>query len=61
MIEALINKIDSKADFEDELFFQILETTDTLQKAQTIEKVRQQCKEVDSLDEFNNLLVAWEK
>lgn len=61
MIEALINKIDSKADFEDELFFQILETADTLQKAQTIEKVRQKCKEVDRLDEFNNLLVAWEK
>lgn len=61
MIEALINKIDSKAEFEDELFFQILETTDTLQKAQTIEKVRQKCKEVDRLDEFNNLLVAWEK
>ena len=61
LIEALINQIDRKTEFEDELFFRILEATDELEKAQAIEKVRQKCREVDRLDEFNNLLVAWEK
>lgn len=61
LIEALINKIDRKTEFEDELFYRILEATDSLEKAQAIEKVRQKCREVDRLDEFNNLLVAWEK
>lgn len=60
-LESLIAQIDEKSDFEDELFFQILETTDVLEKAQIIEKVRRKCKEVGRLDEFNNLLVAWEK
>ena len=59
--EALINQIDEKSDFEDEIFFQILETEDILERTQFIEAVRRKCKEVDRLDEFNNLLVAWEK
>ena len=46
MIEALINTIDSKSDFEDELFFSILETNDAIEKVQIIEKVRSKCKEV---------------
>lgn len=61
LIEALINQIDEKSEFEDELFYRILEANDSLEKAQAIEKVRQKCREVNRLDEFNNLLVAWEK
>ena len=49
-LQKLIDCIDSDTDFEDELFFQILETEDSLEKAQAIEAVRRKYKEVDRLD-----------
>lgn len=61
MIELLINKIDEKTEFEDELFISIVTLEDVIEKAQAIEKVRSKCKRVDRLEEFNNLLMAWEK
>ena len=59
MRENLIAKINRDDDFSDELFFNILETTDVLERAQFIEAVRRKCQEVGRLREFNNLLKAW--
>ncbi len=59
MKESLIAQINRDDDFSDELFFEILETTDVLEKAQFIEAVRRKCQEVGRLREFNNLLKAW--
>ena len=59
MREQLINAIDRDGDFSDDLFLEILETTDVLERAQLIEAVRRKCQEVGRLREFNNLLKAW--
>ena len=59
MRENLIAEINRDDDFSDELFFNILETTDVLERAQFIEAVRRKCQEVGRLREFNNLLKAW--
>ena len=59
MKESLIASINKDDDFSDELFFEILETTDVLERAQFIEAVRRKCQEVGRLREFNNLLKAW--
>ena len=59
MKECLINGINKDDEFSDELFFEILETTDVLERAQFIESVRRKCQEVGRLREFNNLLKAW--
>lgn len=59
MNENLIASINRDDDFSDDLFFEILETTDVLEKAQFIEAVRRKCQEVGRLREFNNLLKAW--
>ena len=59
MRENLIAQINRDDDFSDELFFNILETTDVLERAQFIEAVRRKCQEVGRLREFNNLLKAW--
>ena len=59
MKEILIEEINKKDKFNDELFLSILETTDVLEKAQFIEEVRRKCQEVGRLREFNNLLKAW--
>ena len=59
MKERLIESINKDDDFSDELFFEILETADVLEKAQFIEQVRRKCQEVGRLREFNNLLKAW--
>ena len=57
--ESLIDKINRDCEFNNELFFAILETTDVLERAQFIETVRRKCQEVGRLREFNNLLKAW--
>lgn len=59
MKENLINSITKTDKFSDELFLQILETTDVLERTQFIENARTKCKEVGRLREFNNLLKAW--
>ena len=59
MRDQLINAIDRDGDFSDDLFLEILETTDVLERAQLIEAVRRKCQEVGRLREFNNLLKAW--
>ena len=59
MKEILIEEINKKDKFNDELFLSILETTDVLEKAQFIEEVRRKCQDVGRLREFNNLLKAW--
>lgn len=59
MRDQLINAIDRDGDFSDDLFLEILETTDVLERAQFIEAVRRKCQEVGRLREFNNLLKAW--
>lgn len=57
--ENLISEINKNDSFSDELFFEILETTDVLERAKFIEEVRRKCQEVGRLREFNNLLKAW--
>ena len=59
MKESLIAQINRDDDFSDDLFFEILETTDVLERAQFIEQIRRKCSEVGRLREFNNLLKAW--
>ena len=59
MKENLIEAINCEDDFQDELFFTIVETTDVLEKAQFIEAVRRKCQKVGRLREFTNLLKAW--
>ena len=59
MRDQLINAIDRDCDFSDDLFLEIMETTDVLERAQLIEAVRRKCQEVGRLREFNNLLKAW--
>ena len=59
MKESLISQINRDDDFSDDLFFEILETTDVLERAQFIEQIRRKCQEVGRLREFNNLLKAW--
>ena len=55
----LIEQINKNDEFTDDLFFEILETADILERAQFIEQVRRKCQEVGRLREFNNLLKAW--
>lgn len=55
----LIEQINKNDEFTDDLFFEILETADVLERAQFIEQVRRKCQEVGRLREFNNLLKAW--
>lgn len=55
----LIEQINKNDDFTDDLFFEILETADVLERAQFIEQIRRKCQEVGRLREFNNLLKAW--
>lgn len=59
MKKDLIEQINKNDDFTDDLFFEILETTDVLERAQFIEQIRRKCQEVGRLREFNNLLKAW--
>lgn len=59
MKEHLISSINKTDSFSDDLFFEILETTDVLERTQFIEDVRRKCQEVGRLREFNNLLKAW--
>ena len=58
MKEHLISSINKTDSFSDDLFFEILETTDVLERTQFIEEVRRKCQEVGRLREFNNLLKA---
>ena len=59
MKQNLIEQINRTDDFSDDLFFEILETTDVLERAQFIEQIRRKCQELGRLREFNNLLKAW--
>ena len=58
MKQNLIEQINRTDDFSNDLFFEILETTDVLERAQFIEQIRRKCQEVGRLREFNNLLKA---
>lgn len=60
MWDKLIDNIDEDTEFSDDLFFEILETADVLEKAQLLERIRKKCKKVDRLEEFERLLNAWE-
>ena len=55
----LIEQINKNDEFTDDLFFEILETADVLERAQFIEQIRRKCQDVGRLREFNNLLKAW--
>lgn len=55
----LIDQINKNDEFTDDLFFEILETADILERAQFIEQIRRKCQKVGRLREFNNLLKAW--
>lgn len=59
MKENLISAINKTDKFSDELFFEILETTDVLERTQFIEDIRRKCSEVGRVREFNTLLKAW--
>ena len=59
MKKDLIEQINKNDEFTDDLFFEILETADVLERAQFIEQIRRKCQEVGRLREFNNLLKAW--
>lgn len=59
MKKDLIEQINKNDDFTDDLFFEILETADVLERAQFIEQIRRKCQEAGRLREFNNLLKAW--
>ena len=59
MKKDLIEQINKNEDFTDDLFFEILETADVLERAQFIEQIRRKCQDVGRLREFNNLLKAW--
>lgn len=59
MKKDLIEQINKNDNFTDDLFFEILETADVLERAQFIEQIRRKCQEVGRLREFNNLLKAW--
>lgn len=59
MKKDLIEQINKNDDFTDDLFFEILETADVLERAQFIEQIRRKCQDVGRLREFNNLLKAW--
>ena len=59
MKKDLIEQINKNDDFTDDLFFEILETADILERAQFIEQIRRKCQDVGRLREFNNLLKAW--
>ena len=54
MKEGLIERINRTDSFEDDLFFEIIETEDILERTQFIEAVRRKCQEVGRLREFNN-------
>ena len=59
MNENLIEEINAEDEFSDDLFYEILETKDILERTQFIEKVRRKCQKVGRLREFNSLLKAW--
>ena len=59
MKKDLIEQINKNDEFTDDLFFEILETADVLERAQFIEQIRRKCQDVGRLREFNNLLKAW--
>ena len=46
MKEGLIERIKKTGSFEDDLFFEIIETEDILERTQFIEAVRRKCQEV---------------
>ena len=59
MKESLIEQINKDDEFDDDLFYEILETTDVLERAKFIENIRKKCQQCGRLREFNNLLKAW--
>ena len=59
MKDDCINGITKTSEFEDDMFIDILGTTDTIERAKYIEDVRKKCREVGRSREFDNLLKAW--
>ena len=57
--ELYINSITTESTFEEEMFLEILETADIIDRQTYIEDIRRKCKKVNRLEEFNNLLNAW--
>ena len=47
------------SEFEDEMFMEILELGDQIERQKYIEAVRKKCTELGRIREFNNLLKAW--
>lgn len=58
-LQKLIDSIDSDTDFEDELFFRLVETTDVLENAQLLAKIEKKCDGVGRGKEFETLLKGW--
>lgn len=59
MKQDYINGITKNSAFDDDMFIDILCTSDTIDKAKYIEDVRKKCRDVGRIREFDNLLKAW--
>ena len=59
MKSVFIDGITKDSDFDDEMFLEILELDDVIERTKYIEDVRRKCKSVNRLREFDNLLKAW--
>ena len=59
MKSVFIDGITKDSEFEDEMFYEILELDDVIERTKYIEDVRRKCKEVGRLREFDDLLKAW--
>ena len=58
--KAMIDAIDRESKLSDELFLEIVQVEDYLEKTELIEAVRAKCRETGRVQEFNNLLKAWQ-
>lgn len=58
--QAMIDAIDRESKLSDELFLEIVQVEDYLEKTELIEAVRAKCRETGRVQEFNNLLKAWQ-
>lgn len=59
MKELYLNGITKTSEFEDEMFMEILEMSDQIERQKYIEAVRKKTTEVGRRREFDNLLKAW--
>ena len=59
MKDIWLNGITRNSDLDEEMFVEILEETDVIERTKYIEEVRKKCREVNRLREFDNLLKAY--